>query len=87
MMELLLSPSKLLNAAGALVFFGVGLAILVVGRSSQRGQRVGAFATLFGLAFVVENLYWTTRPTTYQPPLWARLRYSPSWPPSSWHET
>ena len=46
---------SLVNAAGGLLFALIGMAILVLGRSTRRGILVGGLATSFGLTYFFQN--------------------------------
>lgn len=55
-MEFLFSQDRVINAGGAFLFLVAGIAILVLARRTRLGLRLGAFATTFGLAYVVGNV-------------------------------
>lgn len=55
-MDFNFSSGAIVNAGGAFLFLLAGIAILAVGRRTRLGLRLGAFATAFGLAYVVGNL-------------------------------
>lgn len=46
----------LVNAAGSFLFLVAGIFILVLARGARRGLLVGAWATAFGAAYIVQNL-------------------------------
>ena len=50
--------TALVNAAGGLLFFFVGVAIFLLGRATRTGRALGAFATVFGAHYVVNNVYY-----------------------------
>ncbi len=55
-MDLDFSTTALVNAGGALLFCLVGIGILAMARRRRLAVRLGAFASCFGLAYVIENL-------------------------------